>query len=90
MKKTADEVSRYLRAQLPPLTLALAPGLAFAEDPGTQQSFGESRCRALAPGVLSVLRDKAFSTEAALHSLIDALRAAGIDPEQPWLNRGPL
>jgi hypothetical protein len=31
-----------LRAEVPLFTLRLAPGLAFAEDPGTQESFGMS------------------------------------------------
>jgi hypothetical protein len=42
----AEGLGSALRASAPSLTLKIAPGLAFAEDPGNGKSFGESRCAA--------------------------------------------
>ena len=43
----ASRIKDYLRDATPPLTKKIAQGIAFAEDPGTNESFGENRCRAL-------------------------------------------
>ncbi len=86
VKALADEIGGRLRTTRPPLTLQIAPGLAFAEDPGHGESFGESRCRALAPGVLSMLREGPPSRTAGIAQLASALEAAGIDPMRPWRN----
>lgn len=80
----AKRVKAYVRTGVPPLTKQLGPGVGFAESPETNQSFGESRCRALAPGVLAVLQDGRSSTDKGLCRLIDALEGAGIDPARPW------
>jgi hypothetical protein len=78
----------HLRGSWPPLTLRIAPGVGFAEDPGSkaQESFGESRCRALAPAVLELLRDPPSSPRAGIARLSEALRRAGVDPARPWQN----
>jgi len=81
--ETAEKAGVHLRESVPPLTLRIARGVAFAQDPGDGQSFGQSRCRALASGVLALL-DGNWSPADALTVLVDALRAAGIDPDRPW------
>ena len=45
-----------LNAEVPPLTRRLAPGIALAEDPGTGQSFGVHRARAIAAGLIEAHR----------------------------------
>lgn len=82
----ARRVKDHLRDATPPLTKKIAQGVAFAEDPGTNESFGENRCRALAPAVLALLQDQPSSADDALEKLSLSLRAAGIDPAQPWLD----
>lgn len=84
LRKTASRLEPYLRGKVPPLTKQLAAGFAMAEDPGGQQSFGESRCRALAPAVVSIWRNKAMSSDAKLEMLLQAILSSGIDPERPW------
>ncbi len=74
-----------LRPLCPPLTLAIAHGVAYAEDPGPSLSFGQHRCRALAPAVLGLLDDGAGSPEADVARLKEALAAAQIDAGRPWL-----
>ncbi|MBO0494107.1 lanthionine synthetase LanC family protein [Pseudomonas sp. Marseille-Q1929] len=48
----AAGLRQHLRDQAPLWTQALLPGLGFAQDPADGRSFGESRCRALALGML--------------------------------------
>lgn len=87
---TLTAASRQLRAHLrnmtPPLTKRIAPGVAFAENPASHQSFGESRCAALAPGALMLLGKDGFRAVDGVTVLAESLQGAGIDPTQPWLN----
>jgi hypothetical protein len=85
----AQRSEARLRAATPPLTLKLASGVAFAEDPGEAESFGQSRCRALATGVSALLADPDPPLDRGLSLLGQALRAARIDPNRPWLNAVP-
>jgi hypothetical protein len=59
IRKTVLEIARRSRADLrpssPPLTQSIAAGVSCADDPGPSESFGQSRCRALAAGVLDLL-----------------------------------
>lgn len=79
-----DTIGSLLRAPVPPLTQRLAPGLAHAEEPKSGGSFGQSRCHALAGGLVDALR-RAATREELLASLLEGLNAAGIDPGRPWL-----
>ena len=87
VKVVAKQTISHLRNTTPPLTKRIAHGVAFAEDPGTNQSFGESRCAALAPAALTLLCDARIANSGGLVTLMESLRAAGIDPARPWLNR---
>jgi len=77
-------IGSLLRAPVPPLTQRLAPGLAHAEEPKGGGSFGQSRCHALAGGLVNALR-RAATREELLASLLEGLHAEGIDSCQPWL-----
>ncbi|WP_165975342.1 T3SS effector HopA1 family protein [Actinomadura rubrisoli] len=46
------EIAGFLSPRTPVFTAQLAPGLGFAEDPGTGRSFGEHRCRLLAEALV--------------------------------------
>ena len=64
----------------PPLTASLAPGVAWSHDPGTEQSFGQTRCELLA---------EAFAGCAVgddpVRAAAEAFTAAGLDPARPHL-----
>ncbi|MBI7024819.1 T3SS effector HopA1 family protein [Pseudomonas aeruginosa] len=63
-------------------TQALMPGLGFAQDPDDGLSFGESRCRALARGML----DAALAASGTpLTAIRERFVAAGIDWHAPHL-----
>ena len=85
----------HLRDGRPPLTLSVARGVGVADDPspveasGGRESFGENRCRALAPTFLALAArgsEQWPSQLDALTLLANALRAVGIDPQRPWQN----
>lgn len=81
----ASSLEVYLRDSVPPLTLKIAQGVGFAEDPGGSESFGQSRCRYLASAVLEIIKHPDASRTNNLQLLANALEASGIDPNQPWL-----
>lgn len=72
------------RATRPPFALAVGPGLAVAEDPGTGESFGQHRCRLVAEAVIEGGGDLARVTAA----VVARFSADGIDPDRPHA-RGP-
>lgn len=61
----------------PPLTRRLLPGVGSAQDPGGDVSYGQLRCGQVAAVCASAALDP---TDA---SVLAALAAAGIDPDQP-------
>jgi hypothetical protein len=86
LRKAALRLTQRLRPASPPLTLPIARGVGFAHEPGNDKSFGESRCGALAPGVVSIAQHDPGSLESGLLLLKQSLSLGGIDPEQPWRN----
>jgi hypothetical protein len=85
-RQAAFETAGRLRSSRPALTRALAPGVSMADDPGPDTSFGEHRCRLLAPAVRSLMETPAASIDEALARLQGALANAGVDPARPWLS----
>jgi hypothetical protein len=77
-----------LRSDVPLFTYRLAPGLAFAEDPGSRESFGSSRCRMLAHGMWSARAHDARHVEERLEWVERHFQSEGISLERPWLNPG--
>src|SRR5260370_18132612 len=77
-----------LTEYLPLFTLLLAPGLSFAEDPGTQESFGMCRSRILAQGIWQAHVQGAHSTADRLKVVEQQFQSQGISLSRPWLNSG--
>jgi hypothetical protein len=75
----AADLSGVLRDTTPPLTLRAARGVAVADDPGTDLSFGEHRCRLIAEGLLA-----APDADALLDAVAARFRSAGIPPDRPY------
>ncbi|HUI56548.1 MAG TPA: T3SS effector HopA1 family protein [Bryobacteraceae bacterium] len=78
----------HLRADVPLFTLRLGKGLAFAEDPSTQESFGLSRCRILAQGIWLAHQQGARQSQERLGIVEQQFRSEGISIDRPWLNAG--
>jgi hypothetical protein len=83
-----ERIGPSLRADVPVFTLRLARGLAFAEDPGTQESFGMSRCRMLAQGLWGAYLEGVRNLEERFAAVERHFRSEGIALERPWLNPG--
>jgi hypothetical protein len=78
-------VEHASRPGRPPFTLPVGPGLAIADDPGGSRSFGEHRCGLVAAGVCAAGPDaRVVPADAAIGSVAERFRAAGIDPARPW------
>jgi len=73
-----------LRADTPWFTLRLAPGIAVADDPPGNKSFGETRSRLVALGILDA--DECGADRLA--SVRERFIRAGLDWERPWLRPG--
>jgi hypothetical protein len=83
-----SRMQSMLRDDVPLFTLRLAAGLAFAEDPGTQESFGMCRSRILAQGIwLAHVQGKHDPAE-RLRVVEQQFESQGIALERPWLNPG--
>jgi len=77
-----------LHDEVPLFTLPLAAGLAFAEDPGSLDSFGLSRCRILAEGLWWAHTQGAGQTQQRVAIVEEQFRSRQISLERPWLNAG--
>lgn len=78
------ELKSLLAQECPPLTCEIWPGLSWADDPGNGESFGQSRCAALASAVAGAAAWNSVGLPERLEVLRSGLDQAGIDPEQPW------
>jgi hypothetical protein len=76
----AEEIEQLVRPGHPALTLPLAPGLGFAQDPGDGRSFGQHRCALLADALAALPERSGDLAEA----LAQAIEAAGIELSAPW------
>lgn len=85
---TQTLVQTWLRTDVPLFTLRLADGFAFADDPGTRESFGMSRCRMLAQAMWTAHGDHARAPEDLLAFVENGFKAEGVSLERPWLNPG--
>lgn len=80
----------HLLPDTPIFTRRLAPGLAFAEEPGNGESFGMFCCRVVAEGLWSAAMQGAQSVEARLDAVKQQFESNGIDFARPYLRSGSV
>lgn len=85
LREARRSAAFHLCPDSPLFTKTLAGGLAFAEDPGSGQSFGMHRCAALARAIREVVMVRGFLSVAETE---EALGRQGISIPFPYLNRG--
>jgi hypothetical protein len=90
VRSVCAEIALHLKSLTPVFTKALAPGLGFAEDPGSGDSFGMSRCRLLAEAMVhsSELDNRALPDRFA--QVERSFAQAGISLDRPYLNAGSV
>lgn len=84
------EISGFLGSRTPVFTAELAPGLGFAEDPGTAESFGEHRCRLLASALVHSCESGWTDPADTLAAVEDRFARDGIDLDAPHLSPRPV
>lgn len=91
-------LSAYLDRTTPAMTRELAPGIGLAEEPDDGESFGMSRCRLIAAGVVAANRriDDAAPAKSLTVSLDRQMRCVEecfqqrmLDLDRPYLNSNP-
>lgn len=82
------EIRALLHPAVPLFTRPLAPGLGLAEDPGGGLSFGQSRCRIAAEGLVRAHAEGAQLPAARAERMAAAFRERGLDPLCPYLEPG--
>jgi hypothetical protein len=85
VRALAIQLAPRLRQEVPPFTLRIARGVAIADSPGPTQSFGQSRCMALADGVRALLARRDAGMSEGIVLLKQSLQGHAIDPGRPWL-----
>ncbi len=77
-----------LRKTVPLFTKRLADGLGLAEDPQTEDSFGQHRCRLVAQGLWTAFSAGRSDDESRMTFLSDAFSAAGLNVAALYLQPG--
>jgi hypothetical protein len=84
------EVVEFLDEPVPLFSKRVAKGLGVAEDPGTGESFGQSRCHRLAESVWNCHLQGEQSLQARWTEFRRLLKKSGIDSEHLHLNAGSV
>ena len=77
-----------MRDPVPALTLRLAPGLGFAEDPGGGLSYGAHRSRILGAALVRAWEARLRTGEERMRAVEQAFHEAGLDLSRPHLGVG--
>jgi hypothetical protein len=77
-----------LEAAVPLFTKPLWPGIGVAVDPGTGASFGSSRCRLAAEGIVDAWREGSQEIDARLAAVAARFTAAALNLAKPYLGPG--
>jgi hypothetical protein len=85
-REVHGELAPRLGEAVPLFSRRLAKGLSFAEDPGTQESFGMSRCRLLAEGLWLAFQEGVSHTGERLERVRRHFADSGASLDRPYLN----
>lgn len=83
-----DQVRATLKPAVPALTARLAPGLALADDPDGDESFGSRYCRLLAGAIVAAAEAGVTRLPERVAFVIERLAEHGVDIERPYLRPG--
>ncbi|MGC9500007.1 lanthionine synthetase LanC family protein [Streptomyces sp. WG7] len=86
LEDVRERVGPWLRPAAPALTLRLGRGLAAAEDPGHDTSFGMHRSRLVARGLVAAHRAGHDELPRRVGAVSDAFEEAGLSLHAPYLN----
>ena len=81
-------VREHLKPDIPVFTKGLAQGVGLAEDPANGDSFGMSRCRLVASGVVHAYESGKRTTDERLNSVEECFDREGLSLHSPFLSSG--
>ena len=84
------QIADFLEDDVPLFSKKVAKGLGVAEDPGTGESFGQSRCHRLAQSIWDCYQSGDQSDDGRLKKFRTLLSQSGINPDHLHLNAGSL
>ena len=87
MEKVHLAITRELKGPVPAFTKQLAWGVGYAEEPTAGESFGRSRTRLMAEGLVESYASGHRDTEDYVAAIRARFEAKGLDLEQPFLER---
>lgn len=85
IERLGEAVADHLLDDVPLFARRLAPGVAYAEDPGTGESFGQERCRLVAEAVWAAWRRGEQGVAARVRELDRLFEERGLSLSRPWL-----
>jgi hypothetical protein len=85
-----EAVHAFMQPETPLFTRRLAPGLAFAEEPGSGESFGMHRCRLVAEGVWAAYLKGAQTDTARLQAVQHQFEQQQLNFDRPYLRAGSV
>ena len=83
-----SEIKSELNVEVPGFTKELNPGLGLAEDPGTGESFGISRCGIIAQGIFTAYESGLNTNENIMYQIQKVFDEKGIQLATLHLNAG--
>jgi hypothetical protein len=81
-----DPVRQGLRPQVPLFTKPIIPGIGFAEEPNTGESFGMHRCRLTAEAIVDAWQQGLRTVEETIHAVGVRFMLNGLALAQPYLS----
>src|SRR5262249_30387509 len=86
-----EKVRTYLEPSTPLFSKTLYPGLALAEDPNNNESFGQHRCRIFAEAIFTAHNKIGLdSVDEKIGEVYAYFEKLGLDLDRPYLNRRRL
>jgi hypothetical protein len=85
LKAVHADAAGWLGDAVPPCTRRLGRGVAVAQDPLTGESFGQSRSRAVADGIVDALLGADRGPEAMAEAVLAAMARRRIALDRPYL-----
>ncbi|MGS0685528.1 lanthionine synthetase LanC family protein [Nakamurella sp. GG22] len=82
------KLRNHLEPATPAMTKKLANGIALAEDPVGEMSFGQHRCSVMAGAVLRAQEQRSQPLGDQLEIAVDHFAENGVDLQSPYLNQG--
>lgn len=84
----SSELAQRLKPGVPLFTKELSPGVGLADEPGTGESFGQSRARLVCQGIVGAWQRGLSSKEARLQAVLERFAQLGLSLEKPHLSEG--